>query len=68
LFVQNEEQRDSDLWTKTATAITPEEYSVVSEEYKKEQLILYWANLVRTKQITMSDVPKHLLLEIRARV
>jgi hypothetical protein len=68
LFVQNEEQKDSGLWTKTATAITPEEYSVVSEEYKKEQLILYWANLVRTKQITMSDVPKHLLLEIRARV
>ena len=68
LFVQNEEQRDSSLWTKTAIAITPEEYSEVSEEYKKEQLILYWANLVRTKQITMSDVPKHLLLEIRARV
>ena len=68
LFVQNEEQKESDLWTKTAIAITPEEYAEVSEEYKKEQLILYWANLVRTKQITMSDVPKHLLLEIRARV
>jgi hypothetical protein len=68
LFVQNEEQRDSDLWTKTAVAITPAEYAEVSEEYKKEELILYWADLVRTKQITMSDVPKHLLLEIRARV
>jgi hypothetical protein len=68
LFVQNEEQRDSDLWTKTAVAITPAEYAEVSEEYKKEQLILHWADLVRTKQITMSDVPKHLLLEIRERV
>jgi hypothetical protein len=68
LFVQNEEQADSNLWTKTAVAITPEEYVEASEEYKKEQLILYWANLVRTKQITMSDVPKHLLLDIRARV
>jgi hypothetical protein len=68
LFVQNEEQRDSSLWTKTAVAITPAEYAEVSEEYKKEQLILHWADLVRTKQITMSDVPKHLLLEIRARV
>lgn len=68
LFVQNEEQRDSGLWTKTAISITPEEYAEASEEYKREQLILYWANLVRTKQIKMSDVPKHLLLEIRARV
>ncbi len=68
LFVQNEEQKDSGLWTRTAIAITPEEYSEASEEFKKEQLILYWANLVRTKQITMSDVPTHLLLEIRARV
>jgi hypothetical protein len=68
LFVQNEEQADSNLWTKTAVAITPEEYVEASEEYKKEQLILYWANLVRTKQVAMADIPKHLLLEVRARV
>ena len=68
LFVQNEEQKDSNLWTKTAVAITPAEYVEASEEHKKEQLILYWANLVRTKQVTMADIPKHLLLEVRARV
>ena len=64
LFVQNEEQKESSLWSKT---ISQSEY-IQSSELKKDKLINYWADLVRSKKISMSDVPEYLLLEVRARV
>jgi hypothetical protein len=64
LFVQNEEQLDSGLWTKTANAISQEEYTEVS---RQEVVINEWLTKLRNKEITMADIPEHLLLEIRAR-
>ena len=64
LFIQNEEQKESGLWSRT---ISKEEYEGISMK-KKEELLNHYADLVRTKKMPMSDVPEHLLLEIRARV
>jgi hypothetical protein len=64
LFVQNEEQLDSGLWTKTAKAISQDEYIEVS---RQEATINEWLTKLRNREITMADVPEHLLLDIRAR-
>jgi len=64
LFVQNEEQSDSGLWTKTAKAINQEEYTEVS---RQEAVINEWIRKINNREITMAEVPEHLLLEIRAR-
>jgi hypothetical protein len=64
LFVQNEEQSDSNLWTKTAKAISQDEYIEVS---RQEATINEWLTKLRNREITMADIPEHLLLDIRAR-
>jgi hypothetical protein len=64
LFVQNEEQSDSNLWTKTAKAISQEEYTEIS---RQEATLNEWLTKLRNKEITMADIPEHLLLDIRAR-
>jgi hypothetical protein len=61
LFVQNEEQKDSNLWTKT---ISQEEYKEIS---RQEVTLNEWLTKLRNKEITMADIPEHLLLDIRAR-
>jgi hypothetical protein len=65
LFVQNEEQTQSNLWTKTV--ISQEDYLNVSQD-KLEDDINRYASLVREKRIKMSDVPESLLLLVRSRV
>lgn len=67
LFVQNEEQRDSNLWSKTAQAITQEDYLNISQDRLEEQ-INHYVSLVRAKRLKMSEVPESLLLEVRSRV
>lgn len=64
LFVQNEEQKESNLWSRT---ISKEEYEGISMK-KKEELLNHYADLVRTRKLKMSEIPEHLLLEVRARV
>jgi hypothetical protein len=64
LFVQNEEQSNSGLWTKTAKAISQEEYTEIS---RQEATLNEWLTKLRNKEITMADIPEHLLLDIRAR-
>jgi hypothetical protein len=64
LFVQNEEQSNSGLWTKTAKAISQEEYTEIS---RQEATINEWLTKLRNKEITMAEIPEHLLLDIRAR-
>jgi len=64
LFVQNEEQLNSGLWTKTAKAISQEDYTEVS---RQEAVINEWLTKLRNREITMADIPEHLLLDIRAR-
>ena len=66
LFVQNEEQKESDLWSKTAKAISPEEYQEQAVS-RQEVTLNEWLVKLRNKEITMADVPEHLVLEIRAR-
>jgi hypothetical protein len=64
LFVQNEEQSNSGLWTKTAKALSQEEYTEIS---RQEATLNEWLTKLRNKEITMADIPEHLLLDIRAR-
>ena len=57
-YVQNEEQKESNLWSSTV-----EEKTIGSTEYqqsilsKREEEIKNYAYLVRTKRMQMSDVP-----------
>jgi hypothetical protein len=53
-YVQNEEQQESNLWSATISA---EEYARIAEE-KRQQTILDYAELVRSKQMSMTDVPE----------
>ena len=66
-YIQNEEQAESSVWTNT---ITKSEYSEVSEteEHRRDVLINQWANLVRTRRAKMTDVPPHIVLDVRSRV
>ena len=63
LFVQNEEQADSNLWTKTATTINRDEYAHAIEERRQDVIINEWIKKIKNREITMADVPEHLLLE-----
>jgi hypothetical protein len=66
-YIQNEEQAESSVWTNT---ITKSEYAEVSdtEEHRRDVLINQWANLVRTRRAKMTDVPQHIVLDVRSRV
>jgi hypothetical protein len=64
LFVQNEEQKESDLWTST---ISKEEYQHHSAEEVDNEIDRY-ATLVKSGQMLMSDVPESILLAVRAKV
>ena len=66
-YIQNEEQSESSVWSST---ITKSEYNEVSEteEHRRDVLVNQWANLVRTRQAKMTDVPQHIMLDVRARV
>lgn len=67
LFVQNEEQKESDLWSKTAKAISPEEYQ--EQAMSRQELTLQeWITKIKAGEIKMVDVPEHLILDIRARM
>ena len=67
LFVQNEEQKESNLWTKTAEPISQEEYQ--EQSLSRQELTLQeWITKIRNKEITMADVPEHILLAVRARI
>lgn len=61
-YVQNEEQQESDVWTKT---ISQAEYKEVSEDRRHE--VEDWIDRIKTGQISYSDVPEHLLLSVKAR-
>ena len=79
LFIQNEEQNESNLWTTSTRAalaemraeilsnIQPEDYATISKE-KTEEKINEYVELVRSNKILMEDVPKEILLEVRSRV
>lgn len=67
LFVQNEEQKESNLWTKTVETISQEQYQ--AEAISRQELTLNeWVTKIKSKEISMADVPEHILLEVRARI
>ena len=63
-YVQNEEQQESNLWSATISA---EEYARVAEE-KRQETILNYAELVRSKQMSMTDVPTEFQSIVRRQV
>lgn len=72
LFVQNEEQKVSNLWSSTSTNIkkfdiSEIDYLNISKE-KLEEKINYFANLLRDKKIVATDIPTEILQEVKARV
>ena len=67
-YVQNEEQADSSLWSTTTNAISQDEYAKVSEERRQDVVINQWVELVKSGDVKMTDVPKNVLLEVRARM
>jgi hypothetical protein len=64
LFVQNEEQQESSLWTGV---ISHEEYMQASQD-KIELHVVEIAELVRQGKMTMDEVPESLMAEVKARV
>jgi len=64
-YVQNEEQKESSVWSNT---ITQTEYAEVSEERKRELIINQWVNRVKNKEVSMHHVPVDIADEVRARV
>ena len=69
LYVQNEEQSESNLWSSTTgTKIINEiDYNNISQE-KLEEKINYYAHLLREKKISATEIPKEILLQVKARV
>jgi hypothetical protein len=61
----SEEQQDTGA---VANAITQEEYTKVSEERRQDIEINRWINLVKSGKVKMTDVPKNVLLEVKARI
>jgi hypothetical protein len=73
LFVQNEEQQESDLWTKTA--ISKEEYFETSAAVNPDPYndaphpeIADYIELVKSKQMALRDVPQEYIMAVKARI
>jgi hypothetical protein len=73
LFVQNEEQKESDLWTKTA--ISKEEYFETSAAVNPDPYndaphpeIAEYIELVKSKQMALRDVPQEYIMAVKARI
>jgi Tfp pilus assembly protein PilO len=73
LFVQNEEQAESDLWTKTA--ISKEEYFETSAAVNLDPYndapppeVAEYIELVKSKRISLRDVPKEYIMAVKARI
>ena len=73
LFVQNEEQKESDLWTKTA--ISKEEYFETSAAVNLDPYndaphpeIVEYIELVKSKKMALRDVPQEFIMAVKARI
>jgi hypothetical protein len=73
LFVQNEEQKESDLWTKTA--ISKEEYFETSAAVNPDPYndaphpeIVEYIELVKSKRMALRDVPQEYIMAVKARI
>jgi hypothetical protein len=64
-YVQNEEQKESNVWTNT---ITQTEYAETSEERKREIIINQWADRLRNKDVSLHHIPVDILEAVKAKV
>ena len=64
-YIQNEEQKESNVWT---TTITQAEYVETAEQRNKETLINQWAENVKSKRVSLHHVPVDLVNEVKARL
>jgi hypothetical protein len=64
-YVQNEEQKESNVWTNT---ITQTEYAETSEERKREMIINQWADRLRNKDVSLHHIPVDILEAVKAKV
>ena len=64
-YVQNEEQKESNVWTNT---ITQTEYAETSEERKRAMIVGQWADRLRNKDVSEHHVPVDILDEVKAKV
>ena len=64
-YVQNEEQKESNVWTNT---ITQTEYAETSEERKRDIIVSQWVDRVSNKEVSMHHVPVDIVDEVRARL
>jgi uncharacterized Zn finger protein (UPF0148 family) len=64
-YVQNEEQKESSVWTST---ITQSEYAEVSEERKKEMIVSQWADRLRNNDVSEHHVPVDILEAVKAKL
>ena len=70
LFVQNEEQADSNLWTTTtAESITPEEYmKTLMDKFEQEPKIAKLAAMVKSGRMDIDRVPEELRDDVKKRM
>ncbi|NBP00025.1 MAG: hypothetical protein EBU90_07815 [Proteobacteria bacterium] len=67
LFVQNEEQAESNTWSKTNEVIGSSEY--LKEGLTRQEVTLFeWIDKIKSGKATIHDVPRHMLSEIKARM
>jgi len=64
-YVQNEEQKESNVWTNT---ITQTEYAETSEERKRAMIVGQWADRLRNKDVSEHHVPVDILDEVKAKL
>jgi hypothetical protein len=69
LYVQNEEQQESNFWSNTLAnnTISPADYKKKIQE-KRDQQVEEYAHLVKSKQMAMGDVPEEFFALVKARV
>jgi hypothetical protein len=70
LFVQNEEQKESNLWTTTtAESITPEEYMrTLMDKFEQEPKVAKLAAMVKTGRMDIDRVPEELREEVKKKL
>ena len=73
LFVQNEEQKDSSLWT--STLISKEEYLETSANANLDPYndaphpdVAEYIALVKARKIKLHDIPEEYMLAVKARI
>jgi len=64
-YIQNEEQKESNVWT---TTITQAEYAETAEQRNRDTLINQWVENVRNKKISLHHVPIDLINKVKERL